>query len=384
LTQQCGINTLYDSSCDGYEEAYTLVQCSENPLYAESCEGYAVSYFNQQCSVDPQYDTQCPGYQAPVEDTVDPVAIDNGISTGDAVIDSILATPDLPTINLIPAPEPMPEPMPEPEVVVELPTVEIPDVGTMDTGNTMPAPEPLGEVEQIEAEVEQQIEMELEIPDATQEQEESGGDVEQSMDSDGADEDSSDSGSSEENSSTEDTEGDTEEVAEESTEDESTEDETTEEESTEEESTEEEATEEESSEEESTEEEATEDETTEEKPVVKKKTTKKLTKAQKEKAKKEKMKEIIKDKLKKLADDVGKAQTLEAQQALQQIIAALINYVPGFNAYGQLAIPGIDFYNQDEIYKDKKVPENLRGLRNGLASELLHKKMVDMQYEGMD
>ena len=43
-----------------------------------------------------------------------------------------------------------------------------------------------------------------------------------------------------------------------------------------------------------------------------------------------------------------------------------------------------DFYNQDEIYKDKKVPENLRGLRNGLASELLHKKMVDMQYEGMD
>ena len=278
----------------------------------------------------------------------------------------------------------MPEPMPEPEVVVELPTVEIPDVGTMDTGNTMPAPEPLGEVEQIEAEVEQQIEMEMEIPDATQEQEESSGDVEQSMDSDGADEDSSDSGSSEENSSTEDTEGDTEEVAEESTEDESTEDETTEEESTEEESTEEEATEEESSEEESTEEEATEEESTEEKPVVKKKTTKKLTKAQKEKAKKEKMKEIIKDKLKKLADDVGKAQTLEAQQALQQIIAALINYVPGFNAYGQLAIPGIDFYNQDEIYKDKKVPENLRGLRNGLASELLHKKMVDMQYEGMD
>jgi cobalamin biosynthesis protein CobT len=220
--------------------------------------------------------------------------------------------------------------------------------------------------------------MEMEIPDATQEQEESSGDVEQSMDSDGADEDSSDSGSSEESSSTEDTEGDTEEVAEESTEEESTE------ESTEEESTEEESTEEESTEEESTEEESTEEESTEEKPVVKKKTTKKLTKAQKEKAKKEKMKEIIKDKLKKLADDVGKAQTLEAQQALQQIIAALINYVPGFNAYGQLAIPGIDFYNQDEIYKDKKVPENLRGLRNGLASELLHKKMVDMQYEGMD
>ena len=97
-----------------------------------------------------------------------------------------------------------------------------------------------------------------------------------------------------------------------------------------------------------------------------------------------KMREIIKDKLNKLAEDMGKAQTLEAQQALQQIIAALINYVPGFNAYGQVAIPGVDFYNQDEIYKDKKIPENQRGLRNGLASQILWDKMVDMQYEGMD
>ena len=388
LAQQCSINTLYDSSCNGYEAAYTLAQCNENPLYAESCEGYDISYFNQQCSFDPQYDTQCPGYQAPVEETVDPVAIDNGISTGDAVVDSILATPDLPTVNLIPAPEPMPEPMPEPEpeVVVELPTVEIPDVGTMDTGNTMPAPEPLGEVEQIEAEVEQQIEMELEIPDATQEQEEPSSDVEQSVDSDGPDEDSNDSDSSQEDSSTEDTEGDTEEaVEEETTEEETTEEETTEEETTEEEAVEEETTEEEAVEEETTEEEAVEEETTEE-VVVKKKVTKKkvLTKAQKKKAKEKKMREIIKDKLNKLAEDMGKAKSLEAQQALQQIIAALINYVPGFNAYGQLAIPGVDFYNQDEIYKDKRIPENQRGLRNGLASQILWDKMVDMQYKGMD
>ena len=65
-------------------------------------------------------------------------------------------------------------------------------------------------------------------------------------------------------------------------------------------------------------------------------------------------------------------------------IAALINYVPGFNAYGLVAIPGIDFYDSDEIYKDKRIPENQRALRNGLASELKHKKMVDMQYEGME
>jgi hypothetical protein len=62
----------------------------------------------------------------------------------------------------------------------------------------------------------------------------------------------------------------------------------------------------------------------------------------------------------------------------------LINYVPGFNAYGELAIPGVDFYNSDEIYKDKKIPENQRALRNGLASELKWNDMVDMQYEGME
>jgi len=66
------------------------------------------------------------------------------------------------------------------------------------------------------------------------------------------------------------------------------------------------------------------------------------------------------------------------------LIAVLINYVPGFNAYGQVTIPGVDFYQSDDIYKDKMIPENNRGLLNGLASELLHKKMVDMQYEGMD
>ena len=96
------------------------------------------------------------------------------------------------------------------------------------------------------------------------------------------------------------------------------------------------------------------------------------------------MKEIIKEKLKKLAETMGNAKSLEAQQALQAQIQALINYVPGFNAYGQYKIPGTDFYLPEDIYLDKKIPENQRGLRNGLASELLHKKMVDMQYEGME
>ena len=95
------------------------------------------------------------------------------------------------------------------------------------------------------------------------------------------------------------------------------------------------------------------------------------------------MKKIIKDKLKKLADVMGKAASLEQQQAVQAQIAALINYVPGFNAYGRLIVPGGNMYAPDDMfeYQKKKVPENQRGLLNGLASELKHKKMVDEQYK---
>ena len=96
------------------------------------------------------------------------------------------------------------------------------------------------------------------------------------------------------------------------------------------------------------------------------------------------MRKIIKDKLSKLADIMSEAATLEQQTALQAQITALINYVPGFLQYGKLRVPGVDFYEPEDIYKDKKVPENNRGLLNGLASQILHEKMVDEQYKGMD
>jgi hypothetical protein len=110
----------------------------------------------------------------------------------------------------------------------------------------------------------------------------------------------------------------------------------------------------------------------------------KLTAKQKAEAKKIKMKQIIKEKLSRLATVMAEAATLEQQAALQAQIQALINYVPGFNAYGQLSIPGRDFYQEGEFYEDKKLPENQRGLLNGLASELKWNEMVDEQYEGME
>jgi len=414
LTQQCALDSTHDESCTGYEEAYFEQQCILDALHSPGCSGYDTAYLNQQCSYNSQYDPECPGYVEPIVETD---ISDIGLGTGDSIVDSVISVPDLP-IMIIPMPEvmPEPEPEPEPEIVIELPTIELPNIGTID--NTITVPEPLDEVEQIELEVEQQIELELslpeveleiepevEMPNETQGEEESSGDVEQSMDGDTESDENDNQGGTEDTSSDEVSEGDTteeaveetepEEEAEESTEEEATEE--TEEESTEEESTDEEETTEEESNEEATEEDESEEENSEESEEetteevkeekvaeAKPKKVKKLSKKEKEAAKRKKMKEIIKDKLKKLAEDQGKATSLEAQQALQRIIAALINYVPGFNAYGEMAIPGVDFYNSDGIYLDKKIPENQRGLLNGLASELKWNKMVDEQYEGME
>ena len=106
-----------------------------------------------------------------------------------------------------------------------------------------------------------------------------------------------------------------------------------------------------------------------------------MTKKQKADAKAKKMKEIIKIKLAGLAVELSKATSLKQQAEIQAQISALINFVPGFNNYGgQVQVAG-DFYGSGSVYQTYKVPENQRGLLNGLASQIKHEAMVDMQYK---
>ena len=106
-----------------------------------------------------------------------------------------------------------------------------------------------------------------------------------------------------------------------------------------------------------------------------------LTKKQKSDAKKKKMKEIIKNKLAGLAVDLGKATSLKQQAEIQAKINALINFVPGFNEYANAKLPGVPFYGSEQVYKNVQVAENKRGLLNGLASQIKHEQMIDMQYK---
>ena len=62
FTQQCSANPLYNSACPGYAEAYFTQQCTANPLSNASCPGYATAFLNQQCAANPLFSVDCVGY----------------------------------------------------------------------------------------------------------------------------------------------------------------------------------------------------------------------------------------------------------------------------------------------------------------------------------
>ena len=103
------------------------------------------------------------------------------------------------------------------------------------------------------------------------------------------------------------------------------------------------------------------------------------TAKEKKASKEKKMREIITNKLKSLAKEVGEASSLQAQKDLQAYIIALLNYNSGFNT-GTALVDGT-FYEYEDIYTKERIPENQRGLRNGLANEILHNKLVDLQWQ---
>ena len=105
---------------------------------------------------------------------------------------------------------------------------------------------------------------------------------------------------------------------------------------------------------------------------------KKLTAKQKQTAREKKMREIITEKLKNLAVEIGEASSLKAQKELQAYIIALLNYNSGFSSYNLQLTDG-NFYDSRIIYPIR-LPDSLRGRRIGLASELLHKQLVDIQW----
>ena len=331
---QCDASALYDPQCTGHKEA----QCEANALYDFTCRGYDTAYLTQQCMYNPQYDTSCNGYIEPITETpTQSTQITEGTSTGDAIVDSVIAVPiyvqPIQPQEFIIMPQP-PTDIPTP-VEIEVSQVDIQvEIASIDV-----------QIAQIESDIE------IEIAEL-----EAAADVliiEDTFITNVTDDESLESEIIIEDINVE--------------EDVIVEEETTEEEITEE-------TTEETTEEETTEE-TIEEETTEE--IVIKKTSG-LTVNQKASAKKKKIKELIVARLEKLAQQLGDASTLAAQKDLQNYVLALIGFNPDFATYNT-TMPGNYYYDDRDLNNDKEVPENQRGLLNGLANEILHNKMVDEQ-----
>jgi len=343
--EQCNANSLYDVGCAGYYQAYTNQQCSLDSLWSTACLNYETAYLDNQCETNPLYSVYCPGYAAAIAEEEMEQEIEEEFEEEwedySYEVETIMPWDDFEFIDF-----------------TDMPTTD--DYGISDDYNS----EPEMEYEMTFEEVFQELEIEFmeefqdfEMPvmeDMPEDFEEI--EMEELME---------------------------EPEMEEPIDEPEPEEETVQEEQEQEESEQEEIDETEPEPEEEVEEEI--EEVIEEEPepddriMLAEVEVKEPTKKEKMSAKEKKMREIITNKLKSLAIEVGEASSLQAQKDLQSFIIALLNYNSGFNV-GVGLVDGF-FYEEKDIYTNMKIPENQRGLLNGLASQILHEKMVDMQWQ---
>jgi hypothetical protein len=103
-------------------------------------------------------------------------------------------------------------------------------------------------------------------------------------------------------------------------------------------------------------------------------------KKQKNKKKNDALNKIVAIKLAKISEQRAVATTLEEAADLEALILALLNFNAGYKSYGGF-VPDAIGYEVRDIYVDKYIPDNINALRTGLAQELQHKKMVDLQWQ---
>ena len=83
------------------------------------------------------------------------------------------------------------------------------------------------------------------------------------------------------------------------------------------------------------------------------------------------------DRLEKALFEAGRAQLFAQALAMSQLTDG---QSPDLNPYYEANIPGGE-YKDNVVLNDTQLPDSRSGLRNGLAQQLLHQQMVDMQFK---
>ena len=329
--QQCSLNALYDPGCPGYQQAYYDQQCAADPLYDTGCSGYEQAYINQQCNLDPLYSPSCSGYSAALaeqeateEQAPEIVYIEEDYTEPQIIEDPVVnqVVFEEPEVEVIPEPEPEPYVSPVPEIEIAAIIEE-------------PIQEPTIE-EQIEAEIEPQPE-----PEPAEEEITFTLFVEEPEEEEVIDEPIIEEEVDEEESTETESSSDVDEQVDNEREEESSE--------------------------------QPEPDSGEAEP-----SPERDNQPRKQDSKREKVKKLLAKKAAQLATELVTAQTLEEQQRIQNEIFAIQTFNYEFKGYSV----GLG-YDSVIIPDSQQSPAaaNRRGLRNGLAQELLHRQMVDMQWQ---
>ena len=335
----CQANPLYDSGCPGYAQAYFDQQCSADPLYNASCPGYASAYFSYQCSLDPLFDAACPGYADALyayECSADSL-FDTGCPGYEAAYLEYQCSLDALYDRSC---EGYNEAYAQENIFNEETTSTETQVSTTQT-ETVPVtdPEEIGmpsttgdsTVDSILSDLSDSPTLAVVVtePVTNIEPEPDQQEVEEVNE-----EELSEPGG--DVAEPMDTGRDTNEDGREESSESSSEDDS-------------------SGDSESGE-----------------------SDSEGKESKRDKMKKAVAKKAANLANDMSNAASLEAQQAVQATVLALINYVPDFDSYSRAMNGG--YLPDAQMYQDEQLPESRSGLRNGLAQQLLHEQMIDMQY----
>ena len=338
-TQQCSINALYSPSCSGFQQAYYDQQCSIDALYDSGCTGYATAYFNQQCSLNSLYDAKCPDYAT---------AYYNQQCTADALYDTgctgyttayfnqqcalnALYNTTCPGYQQAYATKMLLDQQQEETTAAATPAAETATSVYVDPVASLTTISATGDsiVDSILAapvtiaisapEVIAQSPMqEVTSNDTTEETvSDAGSAMDEPMESAG-NTNSDEQGGDSNGNSTDEPNGDSESGT-------------------------------------------PTDESTDKKESTR-----------------DKVKRAMTERAQNLATEMSEAATVEAQVAVQAAVLATMGYLPGFGAYGGTIAGGA--YQDVATYAPTTVPESRRGLRNGLAQQLLWDKMIEEQY----
>ena len=94
--------------------------------------------------------------------------------------------------------------------------------------------------------------------------------------------------------------------------------------------------------------------------------------------KEEKVKEVIEERASGLQKNIVNSNSIADQKIPQAEVLAMMNYVLGFDSY-KFTLPSVT-YEDVQFYEITTVPDSKVGKRNNFAQQLLHQKMVQMQY----